>query len=104
MGIIEVGISLKFAPKTNPEQTVGQIVDYYNRMEPSFLNVWQGACHFGYTEKGERFELKSALKTMEMRLGQELNLHLNSTVLDAGCGYARVATTMAQQFGLNVLA
>lgn len=89
---------------SNPARTVTQLTKYYNSMEFSYLEVWNGACHFGYTEEGEPFELNSAQLAMEEQLGRALDLPSGSTVLDAGAGYLRVATTMAQQFGLNILA
>lgn len=84
--------------------TVERIMRYYNT-SPSYLKgPLGGTCHFGYTPPGQRFELDSALRSMEILLGQTLSLPSGSVVLDAGCGYGRVAATLAsEQFGLNII-
>lgn len=83
---------------------VNQIVKYY-RESPDYLNgPLAGTCHFGYTPIGEPFEVETALRSMEMLLGQKIALPPGSTVLDAGCGFGRVATTMASEpYDLNVV-
>lgn len=81
-----------------------QIVRYYIDETDSYLRgPLQGTCHFGYTKEGEPFELSTALHNMEVLLGQTLDLPAGSVVVDAGCGYGRVARTMAKEYGLNVL-
>lgn len=81
-----------------------QTVRYYVE-SPSYLTgPLGGTCHFGYTPLGQRFELGSDLRSMETLLGRTLALLSGSVVLDAGCGYGRVATTLAsEQFGLNII-
>lgn len=81
-----------------------QIVRYY-RQSPDYLNgPLAGTCHFGYTPIGEPFELSAALRSMELLLGQKLALPPGSIVLDAGCGFGRVATTIASEpYDLNVV-
>lgn len=81
-----------------------QIVKYY-RESPGYLNgPLAGTCHFGYTPIGKPFEVRPALHSMEMLLGQKIALPPGSTVLDAGCGFGRVATTIASQpYYLNVI-
>ncbi len=81
----------------------GEIKNYYHEAQSYLTGPLQGACHFGYTEVGQPFEMNTALRAMETRLGEELNLSPDSIVVDAGCGYGRVATAMAGQFGLNVI-
>lgn len=84
--------------------TQERTVEYY-RQSPGYLDgPLAGACHFGYTPEGEPFELKTALRSMEMLLGQKISLPPGSTVLDAGCGFGRVATTIASKpYDLNVV-
>lgn len=84
--------------------TVSQTVKYY-RESPGYLNgPLSGTCHFGYTPIGEPFKVKTALRSMEMLLGQQIGLPTGSTVLDAGCGFGRVATTLASEpYDLNVV-
>ena len=81
-----------------------QIVKYY-RESLSYLNgPLGGTCHFGYTPIGEPFDVKTSLSLMEMLLGQKISLPPGSTVLDAGCGFGRVATTIASKpYDLNVV-
>lgn len=84
--------------------TLERIAKYYIDETDGYLRgPLQGTCHFGYTREGERFELSTALHNMEVLLGETLNLPKGSTVVDAGCGYGRVAKTMACEYGLNVL-
>lgn len=84
--------------------TLERITSYYIDETESYLRgPLQGACHFGYTREGERFEFKTALHNMEVQLGEALSLPRGSTVVDAGCGYGRVAKTMASEYGLNVI-
>lgn len=86
-----------------PKSTVDRIQQYYHESRSYLTGPLGGTCHFGYTGSGERFELVTALRSMEMLLGQTLALPPGSKVLDAGCGYGRVAATMSEQFGLNVI-
>lgn len=80
-----------------------QAFQYYSE-SPSYLEgPLAGACHFGYTKVGERFELKSAQLSMQRLLGQMIGLPAGSNVLDAGSGYGRVADTLSREFGYNVI-
>lgn len=74
-----------------------RIVTYY-RKSPDYLNgSLAGTCHFGYTPIGEPFEMNAALRSMESLLASKLALPPGSTVLDAGCGFGRVATTLSSE-------
>lgn len=81
-----------------------QIVRYYAG-SPGYLNgPLTGTCHFGYTPIGKPFELNTALRSMEKLLARKIALRPGSIVLDAGCGFGRVATTLASEpFSLNVV-
>lgn len=83
--------------------TSHQIINYYVNSPGYLTGPLGGTCHFGFTPLGQPFELYSALYSMETLLGQKLSLPPGSLVLDAGCGYGRVATTMADRFGLNII-
>lgn len=84
--------------------TAGRTARYYTG-SPSYLDgPLAGTCHFGYTPIGKPFELNAALRSMETLLGQKIALPPGSTVLDAGCGFGRVATTLVSEpFDLNVV-
>lgn len=86
-------------------ETVDRVRKYYHN-SPSFLTgPWQGTCHFGYTAEGQQFELRSAINSMEELLVKKLALLPESRVLDAGCGFGRVARTLAgNPFYLKVVA
>lgn len=87
----------------NAEGAVRQVRNYY-RNSPGYLEgPLEGTCHFGYTPDGQVFELNSDLRAMEAKLGQSLALPAGSTVVDAGCGFGRVATTLSKQFGFNII-
>lgn len=89
--------------------TADQVVEYYQDSQSYLHGPLQGACHFGYSEPDERFkrlqdfELSTALRSMEMLLGNKIDLPPGSTVVDGGCGYGRVATTISEQFGHRVI-
>jgi len=83
--------------------STADMVGRYYRNSPGYLDgSFKGTCHFGFTPEGQEFELGSALRAMEMRLGEALALPPGSTVLDAGCGFGRVATTLNKEFGLKI--
>lgn len=94
---------------TTDRGTADQVVDYYQNSQSYLHGPLQGTCHFGYSDPEEirtrhgDFELLTALHAMETLLGNKLGLEPDSTVVDAGCGYGRVATTMAEEFGLRVI-
>ena len=82
---------------------VDQTVRYYVD-SPSYLTgPLRGTCHFGYTPTGQRFNLRTDLRAMERLLGQTLDLPAGSPVVDAGCGFGRVSTTLAREFGYNMI-
>lgn len=91
------------SPEKSPGNTIDRVVSYYRRSH-YLEGPLQGASHFGFTEEGEPFRLYKSLRKMEHLLGDALSLPAGSTVLDAGCGYGRVATTLAgPNFGLNII-
>lgn len=97
-GVVTTQINIR-----DTESAAERAVDYYER-SLSYLNgPLAGTCHFGYTEPGEPFKLETALRSMEMLLGQTIALPPGSKVLDAGCGYGRVAATLSEKFGYDVI-
>lgn len=85
------------------DSTVDRTVRYYVGSPRYLYGPLGGTCHFGYTQPGEPFKLDTALYSMEALLGQTLALPPGSKVLDAGCGYGRVAATLSEQFGYDVV-
>ncbi|MFI1703080.1 class I SAM-dependent methyltransferase [Streptomyces griseoruber] len=82
----------------------GRTGRYYRSSQEYLSGDFSGACHFGYTPPGQPFHLETALRAMEQELGKALALPHDSLVLDAGCGYGRVAATLADSpFCLNVV-
>lgn len=83
--------------------TANRTIEYYSNSPEYLTGPLGGTCHFGFTPEGNRFNLKEDLHSMEVLLGRKIGLSAGSTVLDAGCGYGRVAATMANEFGYRVL-
>ncbi|WP_327596732.1 class I SAM-dependent methyltransferase [Streptomyces chartreusis] len=77
----------------------------YYRNTPSYLSGGlSGTSHFGYTAPGGRFDAEFALRAMEHELGRVLAVPEGSLVVDAGCGFGRVAGTLADDpYRLRVL-
>ncbi len=86
-----------------PLVTEDRIVKYYEESQGYLSGPLNGTCHFGYTHEGKQFNLEDALLSMEMLLGRKLALPSGSVVVDAGCGYGRVATTLNKKFGYQVV-
>lgn len=63
----------------------------------------RGTKHFGLYRTGDRaWNWPAALRRMEDKLAQELDLPSGAHVLDAGCGIGDVADHLAEEYGLNV--
>ncbi|KAI4169928.1 MAG: hypothetical protein LQ343_005309 [Gyalolechia ehrenbergii] len=80
---------------------------YYDKWESriGYQALLGGTRHFGYWVPGTiwPFPLSAALRRMEDRLYDSLDLPTGSTVLDAGCGIGHVALHLAHK-GLKVQA
>ncbi|KAL4951103.1 S-adenosyl-L-methionine-dependent methyltransferase [Aspergillus filifer] len=98
----------------SPKPTEDPIIDpnpqlqtYYNTLESrlGYTLLLNGARHFGFYEKDTYwpFPFTRALRAMEDKLAESLDLPSGSSVLDAGCGTARVAGRLAGRHGLDVL-
>lgn len=85
------------------QTTVERVESYYSQSPEYLTGDLRGTCHFGKTEIGQPFELNSALKSMELFLGDKLGLPPGSSVLSAGSGYGRVETRLANEYGYNVI-
>lgn len=83
---------------------IQQTTEYYRESPGYLLGPLQGTCHFGLTPENEMFDLETALRNMEHLMGQKLALPSGSRVLDAGCGFGRVARTLrSAPYNLNVV-
>lgn len=81
------------------------VIDYYNTRESKkgYMLLLGGTKHFGYYNKGDRpWQFNKALRQMEQKLGETIDLPAGSVVLDAGCGMGDVASYLAAHFGLKV--
>ncbi|KAI9870927.1 MAG: hypothetical protein M1830_003625 [Pleopsidium flavum] len=91
-------------PLVNPNS---QLQSYYASFESriGYLLFLGDSRHFGYYPKDTYwpFPINGALRAMEERLLNRLNLPRGAEVLDAGCGVGHVAIYMAQN-GLHVQA
>ncbi|KAL4930127.1 class I SAM-dependent methyltransferase [Aspergillus undulatus] len=97
------------APESDREPLINdnpQIQSYYHSLESriGYRLLLNGARHFGFYENDTwwPFPLSKALRAMEDKLAEALNLPAGSYVLDAGCGVGRVAIHLATKHGLRV--
>ncbi|KAF5602464.1 methyltransferase type 11 [Fusarium pseudocircinatum] len=92
-------------PLINPNP---KLQSYYNTFESRIgYKLFLGDTrHFGYYEHDTRwpFPIGRALRRMEDKLGEALNLPPGAQVLDAGCGVGHVAIRMATKFKYRVQA
>ncbi|CAG8019716.1 unnamed protein product [Penicillium nalgiovense] len=83
-----------------------QLQSYYQSLESriGYRLVLGGARHFGYYEHDTwwPFPLSHALRAMEDKLAESLNLGPGARVLDAGCGVAHVAIRLAKKHGFKI--
>jgi sterol 24-C-methyltransferase len=82
-----------------------RLVGYYRKPESRLIYqlLLGGTKHFGYYPEGSRrLSMAAAMRLMEDRLGEALDLPPGSRVLDAGCGEGDVAVRLATRFGLEV--
>lgn len=63
----------------------------------------RGAKHFGYYDTGDLpIGFQKALRKMERKIGDALQLRQGNTVLDAGCGMGIVSRNLAKWYGYKV--
>lgn len=78
---------------------------YYNTRESKlgYILFLRGAKHFGFYEKGDKMnQVSKALRKMERKIGEALNLPAKSKVLDAGSGMGAVSRNLAGWFHYNI--
>ncbi len=83
--------------------TLESIGSYYDSAPRYLSGPLEGTCHFAFTADGKEFDLKQDLLAMENLLAEKLDLEPGSLVFDGGCGYGRVAKTLAETRGLKVI-
>jgi sterol 24-C-methyltransferase len=90
-------------PTINPNP---QLQSYYQSAESrvGYRLLLGGTRHFGYYDEDTYwpFPLSKALRNMEDKLAEALDLPRGSRVLDAGCGVGHVAIHMAKTRGFCV--
>jgi sterol 24-C-methyltransferase len=82
-----------------------RVVGYYRSPESrlAYRLLLGGTKHFGYYPEGSgRLSMAAAMRLMEDKLGQALDLPPGARVLDAGCGEGDVAIRLQTRFGLQV--
>lgn len=87
------------------KDNVDEVVRYYNKTESRLgYNLFlRGTKHFGFYEQGDSpWNWARALRKMEDKLGNTLELRTGSSVLDAGCGNGDVAAYLASKYELRV--
>lgn len=81
------------------------IVDYYDRCEVSYKDVWDLdnslAMHYGYWNFNTS-TLSDSLRMMNVILSIKANITKNDKVLDAGCGVGGSSIYLAKNIGCNV--
>jgi sterol 24-C-methyltransferase len=82
-----------------------RVVGYYRTPESrlAYRLLLGGTKHFGYYPEGSSgLSMAAAMRLMEDKLGETLDLPPASRVLDAGCGEGDVAIRLVHRFGLQV--
>jgi len=78
---------------------------YYNTKESrlGYMLFLNGTKHFGFYEKDDKsYRFSKALRKMERKIGEALNLERGSRVLDAGCGMGVVSRNLARWFDYKI--
>lgn len=78
---------------------------YYNTKESriGYMLFLRGTKHFGFYEKGDLpFGFQKALRKMERKIGEALQLEKGAKVLDAGSGMGVVSRNLARWYGYNI--
>jgi sterol 24-C-methyltransferase len=84
---------------------INGVTKYYSKKESriGYSLLLKGTKHFGYYSKGDKpWAFDAAMRRMEEKLAETLDLPRGSIVLDAGCGVGDVATYLAAKHGLQV--
>ena len=82
-----------------------RVVGYYRTAESrlAYRLLLGGTKHFGYYPEGSSgLSMAAAMRLMEDKLGETLDLPPASRVLDAGCGEGDVAIRLVTRFDLEV--
>lgn len=78
---------------------------YYDTRESriGYMLFLRGAKHFGFYEKGDLpFGFQRALRKMERKIGEDLDLQPGDKILDAGCGMGVVSRNLAHWYGYDI--
>ena len=104
-GLADPAIGTLSAMTVEGEPSPSQLQTYYASLESriGYFLVLGGTRHIGYYKAGIKwpFPINDALRRMENRLFEGLDLPSGAKVLDAGCGVGHVAMQMARR-GLRV--
>ncbi|KAF2821654.1 S-adenosyl-L-methionine-dependent methyltransferase [Ophiobolus disseminans] len=83
-----------------------KLQSYYHSLESriGYRLLLGGTRHFGYYEHGASwpFPISRALRHMEDKLAETLQLPSGAQVLDAGCGVGHVALHLAKRYGYRI--
>ncbi|KAF2818146.1 S-adenosyl-L-methionine-dependent methyltransferase, partial [Ophiobolus disseminans] len=83
-----------------------KLQSYYLSLESriGYRLLLGGTRHFGYYEHNTYwpFPISRALRLMEDKLAETLNLSSGAHVLDAGCGIGHVALHLAERYGYRI--
>lgn len=85
---------------------VKSVKAYYHTRESriGYLLFLRGAKHFGFYQKGDvPFGFQRALRKMERKIGEALDLQPGDKVLDAGCGMGVVSRNLARWYGYDIV-
>jgi sterol 24-C-methyltransferase len=81
-----------------------KVIEYFNTWESrwGYALLLRGTKHFGYYPEGEDLSTTEALRAMEDKLAEKLDLTSDCLVLDAGCGEGATAVYLAKEYGYRV--
>ncbi|MBB5350244.1 tocopherol O-methyltransferase [Haloferula luteola] len=79
-----------------------RVAAHYDELDPFYRRVWGEQIHHGLWLTGKESPEEAAVGTAAL-VGARLRLEPGMRVCDVGCGYGKMAESLAETFGVEVL-